>query len=301
MTLGHGVARPQAGQFGDLATRGSRIAGLVAATLTLGGAAAVGQGPPPATRASRAPVFAPLVADPQEPKFFASYLFASSPELSSRLAMVGFGQTIGLVRGPNWQLSIAPATVSQFDMQTPTTDLMNTDYLVGVPFAYRRGRWSARFRIYHFSSHLGDGYILHGFARPFKLGFEAVELLAAEGSAPWRFYGGGEYMLHHIPARLEPGALHAGIEYHGGRALVRLGRFGTGRLVAGLDAKSYRDRQWQVGCSVVAGLDLEAPDATPGTGWHWSLVVTAYTGPPPYGQFYQDYLSYVGAGLRFAL
>src|SRR3989454_6041334 len=42
--------------------------------------------------------FQPLLADPKEPQFFATYLWDRSPRLGSRLASVGFGQTIGLVR-----------------------------------------------------------------------------------------------------------------------------------------------------------------------------------------------------------
>ena len=248
-----------------------------------------------------AQVFVPLLADPQEPQFFGSYLFARAPSLSSRLGTVGFGQTIGLVRGRDWQLSLAAAALSQFDMESETTDLINTDYLVGVPFTYRHDTWGARFRIYHQSSHLGDGYIVHGLAQPFKLGFEAAELLVADDLAHWRIYGGGEYLFHHIPARLRPGVLHGGLEYRGATALVHLGRFGSGRLVAGLDGKSCQEDGWQVGWSLVTGLELEDPGAASGASWRWSLLLKAYTGPSPYGEFYRDQLSSVGVGVGFAL
>jgi len=47
--------------------------------------------------AVQAPLFQPLLADPQEPQFFAGYLWARSPRLASRLGTVGFGQTIGVL------------------------------------------------------------------------------------------------------------------------------------------------------------------------------------------------------------
>jgi len=248
-----------------------------------------------------AQVFAPLLADPQEPQFFGSYLLARAPSLSSRLGTVGFGQTIGLVRGQEWQLSLAAAALSQFDMQSESTDLINTDYLVGVPFTYRHDTWATRFRIYHQSSHLGDGYIEHGLAQPFKLGFEAAELLVAHDVAQWRIYGGGEYLFHHIPASLRPGVLHSGLDYRGATALVHLGRLGSGRLVTGLDSKAFQEHGWQVGWSLVTGLEFEDPGAASGASWRWSLLLKAYTGPSPYGEFYRDQLSSVGLGVGFAL
>src|SRR5258706_1566876 len=72
-------------------------------------------------------LFQPLVADPNEPQFFATYLWARSPRLASRLGSVGFGQTIGLVGGPDWQVAITAGVVSQINMGSSNTDLLNTD------------------------------------------------------------------------------------------------------------------------------------------------------------------------------
>ena len=85
------------------------------------------------------PLFPSLLADPKEPEFFATYLWQPSSRLTSRLGSVGFGQTIGILRARDWQLSIAAGVFSQFDLSSTTADLMNTDYLVGLPVAYRRG------------------------------------------------------------------------------------------------------------------------------------------------------------------
>src|SRR2546430_13522831 len=101
---------------------------------------------------------------------------------------------------------------------------MNTDYLVGLPVAYRRGNTAMRLRVYHQSSHLGDEYMIHAHAQRVDLSFEAAELLVARELAHWRVYGGGEYMFTHSPADLKPGVLHAGLEYRQPGSLVRLGR-----------------------------------------------------------------------------
>src|SRR5437667_9575151 len=103
---------------------------LVAAVVVLGFAEGSAQG-----RGDGA--FQPLLADPKQPQFFATYLWDRSPRLGSRLASVGFGQTISLVRESDWELAIAAGVFSQFNMQSATNDLINTDYLVGLPLTYR--------------------------------------------------------------------------------------------------------------------------------------------------------------------
>src|SRR3989454_10330062 len=140
---------------------------LVAAVVVLGFAAGSAQG-----RGDG--VFQPLLADPKEPQFFATYLWDRSPRLGSRLASVGFGQTIGLVRESDWELAIAAGGFSQFNMQSATNDLINTDYLVGLPLTYRHGSWSTRLRLYHQSSHPGDEYLLHTNAQRVDLTFEEI-------------------------------------------------------------------------------------------------------------------------------
>src|SRR5213592_5068991 len=201
-------------------------------------------------------VFQPLLADPKEPRFFATYLWARSPRLASRLGTVGFGQTIGLLRGRDWQLGIAAGVFSEVNMESSTTDLLNTDYLVGLPLTYRHGSLATRLRLYHQSSHLGDEYMVHTNARRIDLTFQAVELLVAREMARWRVYGGGDYIFAHSPTDLKPGVLHGGLEFRQPGSLLRLGRGAAGRFVAGLDVKSIQDRGWQVGWSVVTGLEL---------------------------------------------
>src|SRR2546428_4320319 len=203
--------------------------------------------------------FQPLLADPKEPQFFATYLWDRSPRLGSRLASVGFGQTISLVRESDWELAIAAGVFSQFNMQSATNDLINTDYLVGLPLTYRHGSWTTRFRLYHQSSHLGDEYLLHTHAQRVDLTFEAAELLVSKAIANWRVYGGGGDLFAHSPADLAPGVLHGGLEYRQPEALVHFGRFATGRLVAGLGGPSGEGRPWAGGRGPPAGARAGPP------------------------------------------
>ena len=285
------------GRWGGQLRRAGSVGGVIMLALVTNPVGAVGQTPLPPTAP---PVFASLLADPKEPQFLAAYLFAHSPRLAPRLGSVGFGQTIGLVGSGAWQVAVAATVFSQFDMASRTTDLINTDYLIGLPVTYRRGPLATRFRLYHQSSHLGDQYLVHTHANRVTYSYEAAELLLSEEIANWRVYGGGEYLFMHTPDDLRPGVLHGGIEYRQRDPVVRLGRFGTARLVAGLDGRSVQARSWQVGWSGVAGLEVTNPAASP-SGWRWSVLIRTYTGPSPYGQFYQDQVSSVGLGLGFML
>src|SRR2546426_3607112 len=95
---------------------------LVAAVIVFGFAEGSAQG-----RGDGA--FQPLLADPKEPQFFATYLWDRSPRLGSRLASVGFGQTISLVRESDWELAIAAGVFSQFNIDRKSTRL-NSSHLV---------------------------------------------------------------------------------------------------------------------------------------------------------------------------
>src|SRR6266487_719050 len=104
----------------------------------------------------------------------------------------------------------------------------------------------------------------------------------------------------HSPADLKPGVLHGGVEYRQRGVLVRFGPLATGRVVAALDAKSFQDRRWDVGWSAITGLELGDPVARGEGGWRWSLLLRAYTGPAPYGEFFRDRVASLGVGLGLA-
>ena len=246
--------------------------------------------------------FRALLADPKEPQFFAAFLWERSPRLAPRLGSVGFGQTIGVASGGMWQVAIAAAVFSQFNLARPTADLMNTDYRIGLPVTYRHAGLTTRVQLYHQSSHLGDEYMVHASAQRVDLTFEAAELLLSEQLAAWRVYGGGEYLFTHSPADLRPGVLHGGVEYRQPGVLLHLGQLATGRVVAALDAKSFQDRGWDVGWSAITGLELGDPLARADRGgWRWSVLLRAYTGPAPYGEFFRDRVASLGVGLGMAL
>lgn len=253
----------------------------------------------------RTDVFHPLMADPKQPQFRASHLWTSTGARRTRVGAVAFGENFGIVRWvgrdttEGWQLSLAGAVFAQFDLQTESFDLMNADYVIGIPLTHRRGATSARVRLYHQSSHLGDEYLLRSGAERINIQWESIEAIVARELGDVRVYGGGEYMLHREPATLRAGAWHGGVEYHHPKPVVGVGAIGRGWLVAALDARGWAEHAWRPGWSGKAGLEFGPAPARSDDGRRWSILVEAYDGPSPYGQFYAVDVSYVGVGLYF--
>lgn len=252
-------------------------------------------------------IFCPLVADPKEPRSFVTLLRGTFRSVANpfgqgtNIASVGLGDAFGLFRwgGPEpsegVQLDVAGSIFAQFDLGAPSNDLINADYIIGLPLTFRRGGFSTRLRVYHQSSHLGDEYLLRSddIDRE-NLSFEAVELLLSQELGPLRAYFGGEQIFRREPATL-PSRL-----YHGG-AELRTGRAGSVQIVSGLDLKSTDLHDWSPAISGRVGLEI----ARYGSGGHpgrlLTLMLEFYQGPSPYGQFFQDDISYVGIGLHFGL
>ncbi len=259
--------------------------------------------PQPAEPLPQGDVFRPLIADPKQPHFFASWLWTRSPLITSQVASVGLGEDIGLIRGRGgrWQVSVAAGVFSQFNMETKSNDLINTDFVIGFPLTYERGPYSARARVYHQSSHLGDEFILNNNPTRVNLSFEALELLASRDFGEVRVYGGGEYLFRHEPADLKPGLFHWGVEGRLPGTVVRLGGLGGGRLILALDAKSSQERKWQTGWGARAGLEFLPAGMSPEARRRLSVQLQAYDGPAPYGQFYLDNVRSVGLGVHFSL
>ena len=246
-------------------------------------------------------LFQPLVADPKQPHFFATWLWVTSPRITGQVSSIGLGEDVGLLRGrgKRWQVSVAAGVLSHFDMGTRSNDLINTDFLIGFPFTYRQGGLSARAQVYHQSAHLGDEFVLNTQPSRVNLSFEALEVLASHEFGSVRAYAGGEHIFRREPATLKPGLLHGGVEVRPGGAVVRVGGLGTGRLVAALDVKSTEERKWRVGWSARLGVEFQPAGTT--MPRRLSVQLEAYAGPAPYGQFYVENVKSVGVGLHFSL
>ena len=240
-------------------------------------------------------LFKPLIADPKEPRFYLSYRLFRVGSDSNHAAVGGYGEFFGITRhmaaadGYSWQSSFGGGIHAQFDLHAPSLDLVNTDYTIGFPFTFRKGEDSYRIMLYHQSSHLGDEYMLHHTIDRLELSYEAVEILASREWQAWRLYYGGECMVHKEPHNLKPLALQGGVEYYGRDRVL-----GSGRMVGGMDLKSDQQHKWSLNMSVKAGLQF---DGTTDNGRYLRLLAEVYKGFNPYGQFYENRITYIGIGI----
>ena len=259
----------------------------------------------------RGDVFCPIVADPKASRSFVSLLrHESGDELSDAeldIASVGVGDAFGLGRwnggspGDGVQFSLAAGVFAQFDLGSESYDLVNADYVVGLPITMRKGWFSTRLRIYHQSSHLGDEYLLR--EPPDRqdredLSFEALEWLLSADAGPLRLYGGGEMLFRREPEDLERFVAHGGAEFRPLARVLPLGSLGGFRFLAALDVKSSEEHDWEPAISTRAGLEYDRAGADV-TARRWGIFAEFYTGPSPYGQFFREKVRLIGVGVHF--
>lgn len=255
-------------------------------------------------------LFCPLVADPKEPHTFASFLKGSSVAesgdqgtlgaLDTDVGSIGIGDSFGVFRwagptpGDGLQIGVSAGVFAQFDLATSSFDMLNADYLVAVPVSFRRGASSARLRLYHQSSHLGDEFLLRAQPERINLAFESLELILSRAAGHFRLYGGGEFLFNREPDDLEELLAHLGGE-------ARIPRVGGTSLLLAMDVKSSEEQDWKPSLSVRGGVEA---------GWgrdpahpprRWSLLLEFYDGPSPYGQFYREKVRFYGVGLHVSL
>lgn len=243
-------------------------------------------------------LFAPLIADHNETRTYVSLLSLDSETVQSWFGDVGVGANFGLYRWPGKQpgdasqLGVFAAVSSLFDMEGTSYPLVNTDYRVGFTYELQRGQFSARTRLFHQSSHLGDELILQGNApQRVNLSVEVVDLLLAWQWGGWRPYAGGMYIIHRDPDDLKQAGFQVGVDYTGTTPVL----FG-GRLVGGVDYRSFEENDWRGGMSVKVGLEYGRPRPE---RRGIKVLLEYYDGAAPFGQFYNDVVSYYGLGLQF--
>lgn len=243
-------------------------------------------------------VFRPLVADPLETRTFLSVIGVDFEQTQTTAASVGIGANLGFYRWPGerpgegWQLGMFAHFASQFDLEGESYPLVNTDFRVGFALSFRRGEFSGRAKLLHQSSHLGDEFLLQGNAPQREdLSVELIDVVFAWQRAGWRPYIGASYLYHTDPGTLNKWGIQAGVDYLGSTAVL----FG-GRLTGGLDARSHDENNWRLGLSAKLGLAYGRPDPD---RRGVTVLLEAYDGPAPFGQFYRDVISYYGVSLQF--
>jgi hypothetical protein len=289
---------------------------MLLATFIGGSSASAGQAELADCRSGAAPVPTPVdIVLPDEDPFAPPIAGAGEPRISlgavpthvPGTAAASGGQprdfTAGVVSGGAvfglWarerhcdkvQVSLMGGVSSQFIMDDPSQTLMNSDFLIGGQVTHRRGPVSARLRVYHQSSHLGDEFLLRNpRVTRVNFAFQAVDGLFSFDRHVWRVYaGGGARFFTH--ADLSPGVLRAGVE-----AGQRPSRGRRPRLVGALDVTAHQALDWRRATSGAGGLEWSGSS----NARRLRALVVVFSGPTSWGQFYADEMRHAGAQFQF--
>lgn len=240
-------------------------------------------------------LFARLLADPRQAQTSARYY-----RLNGRnTADVALGNTWGmqrwnLGRDRDWQVqwNIEGMGYSRFLLSGSINEFQTIDFFANIPVEVRHGRTSARFTLFHESSHLGDDY----FRRTGDAGSRySVEGVRALGSfEPWpilRLYGGGSELLHAIPA-IGRGTVQAGFELKTPdlRWLPH-----PCWIYLAQDVQSKQDVRWNANSNTELGFRVGFPGALRSMRVH----IGYFTGHSQYGQFFSRKERYFNTGASF--
>ena len=249
------------------------------------------------------PLFYAPLASPKEPRTHMTWLRLNLPGDSFNVGSVGFGDSFGLVRWPGWgeadawQFSISGAVLAQFNLDSHSMDLINADYIIGLPLGYRNGPWSARARIFHQSSHLGDEFLLLP-QRPelkqtrINLSFETIELLGGWEWEGIRLSAGPSYILH-ADTPLKRYSVQGGIDYLKTKPVYRP----TMRPFASISLHAWEETDWNLDLNAKAGVNLRSPYTEKRAIQFFGEY---YHGNLPFGQFYKLRAEYFGAGVNIS-
>jgi hypothetical protein len=242
------------------------------------------------------------VADPRTPRFAVFQSWMRHDALPGTIATASFGGEVGLLRwtsprGVALQLGAAGGMSAAFDMGARSNDLMNEDYVGGIPLALRGGRLGVRLMPYHVSSHLGDEFAERTSRSRSHVTYEALDVLLSVDVGGGRIYAGGTARSRGEPAALRPRGGQLGAEL---RRLACAACAPAGRLratwIAALDARSGALRGAPVAWSGQAGIELSEPGSV-ASARRLALLLSAYGGPAPYHQFADHYVRGIGAGV----
>ena len=242
-------------------------------------------------------LFAPLLADPRWPHFSAAYKYHSGEdEIVRQAASVSFGEFFSLAgydtgSAGRFELGVQAGVFATFDLASDSFDLINADYRIGLPLAYRTGPLSAQAQVYHQSSHLGDEFLLRAAVDRINVSYESADLKLSYALDQFRLYAGVGYMVHTDPKDLKPWSAQAGVEFDS-----RTGWFG-GFLspVAAVDLQRHQETGSGFDVSARLGIELEKPDSSKR---RILLLFEYYHGRNPDGQFFDRKIQTFGLGLH---
>jgi uncharacterized protein DUF1207 len=241
-------------------------------------------------------LFKPLVADPRWPHFAASLQHYFNDKQLTDVGAVSFGESFSFYRGrlgsAFWEVGLHAGVFSVFDLDSDSADLVNADYMVGLPVSLRYEDFTAMLRVFHQSSHLGDEFLLRTRTNRINLSYESVDIkLSYEFGDPLRLYAGFGYLFHQTPSNLDPLSVQYGIEFRSPWPQ----RSSKWRPIVAVDVQHREENEWTADISARAGVEIDGVLLTR----KLQILLEYFNGHSPNGQFYKDKIEYIGLGTHF--
>lgn len=243
-------------------------------------------------------LFKPLIADPRWPRFGAAYQRYFDDRELTDVAAVSFGEALPIGRynpsyGGAWEIGLQAGVFAIFDLDSDSFDLINADYFAAIPVTYSIGNFSALFRIFHQSSHLGDEFLLRNPVKRINLSYEAINLLLSyELKYGFRLYGGSSYLYRVDPSDIRPWRFQGGAEYVGPTFANRF----PIRPIAAVDVQVDEEGGWVTNVAPSVGIQFESLRSR---GRNLQFFLQYFKGRSPNGQFYDRSVEYMGVGGQF--
>ena len=248
------------------------------------------------------PLFPEFLADPRAIILSAGWRF-NDDCFAPNMVDVSYGQACPLYRWTNvfccgdaLQLDIQGALWALFDHLNESAPLVNADYYVGFPVTWACGQWSARFRVYHISSHIGDEYLLMNpnFDRRNPSAEYADLYVAYKPNPDMRFFGGYGYILHRDNSyRVHHNYFGWGLETYMPMFRWNLSQHCVlGQPYFAMFIRSLEEDHWKEDATYVLGYEFKKYS---GCGGRLRLFLEFHTGASLEGQFSRcqtDYLSF---------
>jgi uncharacterized protein DUF1207 len=241
-------------------------------------------------------IFKPLIADPRWPHFSAAWQhYFGDPQLKDAAA-VSFGESFAIYRtklGPTyWEIGLQAGVFAIFDLNAPSFDLVNADYMVALPLSFRYEDFSSQLRVLHQSSHLGDEFLIRTRTNRINLSYQKVDLkVSYEFRELLRVYAGGGWLWGQDPSSLDPWSTQYGFELTSPWP-ARPSRW---RPIAAVDVQNQQENNWSSDVSARAGIEIDGVLLTR----KLQFLLEYFNGHSPNGQFYKDRIQYLGLGAHF--
>jgi hypothetical protein len=241
-------------------------------------------------------LYAPQLADPREIQLAITYYRLHGHDASD----IALGHSWGMARWGaqgDWrfQWDVEAMAMSRFNLAGSVNEFQTVDFYGNLPLEIRRGDASARFMLFHQSSHLGDDYIRRTGITGFRYSIEGLKGALSYDlfAKALRLYVDGIYLMHSVPAP-ERGSAGVGAELQS-PAFAHLSKDLPLSAYLAWDVQSRAHVRWNLDSSTQVGLRLRFREETRSMRLFWAY----FDGHSPYGEFYTAREHYSELGLAF--